>query len=97
MCRWACVGSIARRRTARRSLGLALASIKPDRLYHQRRVCRFWPGTPFAARQGFVSPESFTFAESAFVLAIVVLGGMGSQFAVILAAILLAASCEVDA
>jgi ABC-type branched-subunit amino acid transport system permease subunit len=37
------------------------------------------PGTLFAARQGFVSPESFTFAESAFVLAIVVLGGMGSQ------------------
>ncbi|EFY7634754.1 high-affinity branched-chain amino acid ABC transporter permease LivH [Shigella sonnei] len=48
----------------------------------------------FAARQGFVSPESFTFAESAFVLAIVVLGGMGSQFAVILAAILLVVSRE---
>ena len=47
-----------------------------------------------AARQGFVSPESFTFAESAFVLAIVVLGGMGSQFAVILAAILLVVSRE---
>ena len=42
----------------------------------------------------FVSPESFTFAESAFVLAIVVLGGMGSQFAVILAAILLVVSRE---
>lgn len=51
-------------------------------------------GTLFAARQGFVSPESFTFAESAFVLAIVVLGGMGSQFAVILAAILLVVSRE---
>ena len=35
-----------------------------------------------------------TFAESAFVLAIVVLGGMGSQFAVILAAILLVVSRE---
>jgi len=51
-------------------------------------------GTLFAARQGFVSPESFTFVESAFVLAIVVLGGMGSQFAVILAAILLVVSRE---
>ena len=51
-------------------------------------------GTLFAARQGFVSPESFTFAESAFVLAIVVLGGLGSQFAVILAAILLVVSRE---
>lgn len=51
-------------------------------------------GTLFAAREGFVSPESFTFAESAFVLAIVVLGGMGSQFAVILAAILLVVSRE---
>jgi len=58
----------------------------------------FWTCLPlaglFAARQGFVSPESFTFAESAFVLAIVVLGGMGSQFAVILAAILLVVSRE---
>ena len=51
-------------------------------------------GSFFATRQGFVSPESFTFAESAFVLAIVVLGGMGSQFAVILAAILLVVSRE---
>ena len=51
-------------------------------------------GTLFAARQGFVSPESFTFVESAFVLAIVVLGGMGSQFAVILAAVLLVVSRE---
>lgn len=51
-------------------------------------------GTLFAARQGFVSPESFTFVESAFVLAIVVFGGMGSQFAVILAAVLLVVSRE---
>lgn len=42
-----------------------------------------------AARQGAVSPESFTFLESALILAIVVLGGMGSQIGVILAAILL--------
>ena len=35
-------------------------------------------GSFFAARQGFVSPESFVFLESAIILAIVVLGGMGS-------------------
>ena len=46
-------------------------------------------GAFFAARQGFISPESFTFIESALILAIVVLGGMGSQLGIVLAAILL--------
>ena len=46
-------------------------------------------GSFFAAKQRFVSPESFTFIESAIILAIVVLGGMGSQVGVVLAAILL--------
>jgi len=46
-------------------------------------------GMFFAARQGFISPESFVFTESAIVLAIVVLGGMGSQLGVVLAATLL--------
>ncbi len=44
-------------------------------------------GAFFATRQGFISPESFTFNESALVLAIVVLGGMGSQLGVALAAL----------
>ena len=44
-------------------------------------------GSFFAVRQGFVSPESFTFIESAIILAIVVLGGMGSQFGVAIAAV----------
>ncbi|MDE2239781.1 MAG: high-affinity branched-chain amino acid ABC transporter permease LivM [Rhodospirillales bacterium] len=43
-------------------------------------------GCFFSARQGFISPDSFTFIESATVLAIVVLGGAGSQFGVVLAA-----------
>ena len=43
-------------------------------------------GSFFATRQGFISPESFTFTESALVLAIVVLGGMGSQIGVAIAA-----------
>jgi branched-chain amino acid transport system permease protein len=44
-------------------------------------------GSFFATRQGFISPESFTFGESALVLAIVVLGGMGSQLGVAIAAL----------
>ncbi|WP_051330324.1 high-affinity branched-chain amino acid ABC transporter permease LivM [Niveispirillum irakense] len=44
-------------------------------------------GCFFAARQGFVSPESFGFIESALILAIVVLGGMGSQVGVVIAAL----------
>ncbi len=46
-------------------------------------------GSFFATRQGFISPESFTFIESAVILAIVVLGGFGSQIGVVMAAILL--------
>ena len=46
-------------------------------------------GSFFATRQGFISPESFTFIESAVILAIVVLGGFGSQIGVVLAAIIL--------
>jgi len=52
-------------------------------------------GSFFATRQGFVSPESFTFIESAMILAIVVLGGMGSQIGVVFAAILLIGLPEV--
>ena len=36
-------------------------------------------GCFFATRASFISPESFTFIESAIVLAVVVLGGLGSQ------------------
>ncbi|MSP48776.1 MAG: high-affinity branched-chain amino acid ABC transporter permease LivM [Alphaproteobacteria bacterium] len=46
-------------------------------------------GAFFATRQGFISPESFSFLESAVILAIVVLDGMGSQIGVVLAAVLL--------
>jgi branched-chain amino acid transport system permease protein len=52
-------------------------------------------GCFFAAKQNFISPESFTFIESAIVLAIVVLGGMGSQLGVVLAAIVLVTLPEI--
>ena len=51
-------------------------------------------GAFFATRQGFISPESFTFSESALVLAIVVLGGMGSQLGVALAATIMLGGFE---
>lgn len=51
-------------------------------------------GSFFAARQGFISPESFTFIESAQILAIVVLGGMGSLYGVVIAAIALVGGFE---
>jgi branched-chain amino acid transport system permease protein len=52
-------------------------------------------GSFFAARQGFISPESFTFMESAMILAIVVLGGMGSQIGVAIAAIVMIGGTEI--
>jgi branched-chain amino acid transport system permease protein len=51
-------------------------------------------GAFFAVRQNFVSPESFVFVESATILAIVVLGGMGSQVGVALAAIAMIGGTE---
>jgi branched-chain amino acid transport system permease protein len=46
-------------------------------------------GGMFSAIQGFISPESFVLVESVMVLAMVVLGGMGNIFGVILGALLL--------
>ncbi|MFV0422747.1 ABC transporter permease subunit [Oleidesulfovibrio sp.] len=43
-------------------------------------------GVIFAAKTTFINPASFTFMESAIILSIVVLGGMGSNFGVILGA-----------
>ena len=51
-------------------------------------------GSFFATKQGFISPESFTFLESAIILAIVVLGGMGSQIGVAIAAVALIGGLE---
>ncbi|MFH8134887.1 high-affinity branched-chain amino acid ABC transporter permease LivM [Pantoea osteomyelitidis] len=51
-------------------------------------------GVFFASYQGFVNPTSFTFFESALILAIVVLGGMGSTLGVVLAAFVLTVAPE---
>ena len=52
-------------------------------------------GAFFAAYQGFINPTSFTFFESALILAIVVLGGLGSIPGVIIASVLLTVLPEV--
>ena len=52
----------------------------------------FWAGLVgvlFAAHNSFINPDSFTFMDSAMVLAMVVLGGMGSILGVIIAALAL--------
>ena len=46
-------------------------------------------GVLFAAKNAYINPDSFTFLESAMILCIVVLGGMGSIVGVIIGALLL--------
>jgi len=71
-----------------RSLGLNPTTVKLSAFAIGAAFAGF-AGSFFATRQGFISPESFTFIESAIILAIVVLGGMGSQIGIVFAAILL--------
>ena len=52
-------------------------------------------GGMFSAIQGFISPESFVLVESVMVLAMVVLGGMGNIWGVVLGAVLLSFVPEV--
>ena len=71
-----------------RSLGLNPTVIKLTAFAIGAAFAGF-AGSFFAARQGFISPESFTFMESAIILAIVVLGGMGSLRGVVIAAVVM--------
>ncbi len=71
-----------------RSLGINPTSTKLSAFAIGAMFAGF-AGSFFATRQAFISPESFVFLESAIILAIVVLGGMGSQIGVVLAAIVL--------
>ncbi len=73
---------------ASRSLGLNPVLVKLSAFGIGAMFAGF-AGSFFATRQGFINPSSFTFIESAIILAIVVLGGMGSQVGVICAAIVL--------
>jgi branched-chain amino acid transport system permease protein len=51
-------------------------------------------GAFFGARQGFLTPESFSFEESVLILATVVFGGMGSLTGVVLASVALFGGME---
>ena len=74
--------------TACRALGINPTNTKLTAFAFGAMFAGF-AGSFFAARQGFVSPESFVFIESAVILAIVVLGGLGSQVGIVLSAIVL--------
>ncbi|WP_136659375.1 high-affinity branched-chain amino acid ABC transporter permease LivM [Nitratireductor sp. XY-223] len=77
-----------------RSLGLNTTSIKLTAFATGAMFAGF-AGSFFATRQGFISPESFTFIESALILAIVVLGGMGSQIGVVIASVAMIGGFEI--
>jgi branched-chain amino acid transport system permease protein len=76
-----------------RSLGINTTNTKLTAFAVGAMLAGF-AGSFFAARQNFISPESFTFIESATILSIVVLGGMGSQIGVTIAAVLMIGGTE---
>ncbi|MFT3986958.1 high-affinity branched-chain amino acid ABC transporter permease LivM [Aestuariivirga sp.] len=76
-----------------RSLGINTTSTKLTAFATGALFAGF-AGSFFATRQGFVSPESFVFMESAIILAIVVLGGLGSQIGVVVSAIVIIGTFE---
>jgi branched-chain amino acid transport system permease protein len=69
-----------------RSLGLDTTKVKLT-AFALGAMFGGFAGSFFAVRQGFVSPSSFNFLESATILAIVVLGGRGSQMGTAIAAV----------
>ena len=77
-----------------RSLGINTTNTKLTAFAMGAMLAGF-AGAFFSTRQGFISPESFTFIESATILSIVVRGGMGSQIGVAIAAIVLAGGTEI--
>jgi len=58
----------------------------------------FWAGlagTLFASKMRFVSPESFTFMESVFIVCMIILGGLGSIPGVIIGSLILVVLPEI--
>ncbi len=86
-------------------VGLALQAMKEDEIaceamginLRKTKLMAFalgscwagFAGVILAARNTYINPASFTFMDSAMILAMVVLGGMGSIWGVVLAALLL--------
>jgi branched-chain amino acid transport system permease protein len=76
-----------------RSLGINTVNVKLT-AFATGAMFGGFAGAFFATRQGFISPESFTFIESAIILAIVVLGGLGSQLGVVIASVVMIGGIE---
>ena len=76
-----------------RSLGISVVNTKLTAFALGAMVGGF-AGTVFAARQGYISPSDFTFIQSALVVAIVVLGGLGSNLGVVFSAMVLIGGIE---
>ncbi|MBO4311507.1 MAG: branched-chain amino acid ABC transporter permease [Desulfovibrionaceae bacterium] len=86
-------------------IGLALQALREDEIACEAMginttrikltafmLCSCWAGFAgviFAAKTTYLNPASFTFMDSAMILSMVVLGGMGSISGVVLAAMLL--------
>ncbi len=91
-------------------VGLALQALREDEIAAQAMgiditkvklsafaLASCWAGFAgviFAAKTSFINPASFTFMESAMILSMVVLGGMGSITGVTLAALILVLAPE---
>jgi branched-chain amino acid transport system permease protein len=76
-----------------RSLGISVVNTKLT-AFSLGAMFGGFAGTVFAARQGYISPQDFTFLTSALVLAIVVLGGLGSNLGVVFSAAVLVGGVE---
>lgn len=86
-------------------VGLALQAMREDEIASEAmgiditrlKLCAFalgscwagFAGVIYAAKTTFINPSSFTFMESAMILSMVVLGGMGSISGVVIAAVIL--------
>jgi len=76
-----------------RSLGISVVNTKLT-AFALGAMFGGFAGTVFAARQGYISPSDFTFLQSAFIVAIVVLGGLGSNLGVVFSSLVLVGGIE---
>jgi branched-chain amino acid transport system permease protein len=76
-----------------RSLGISVVNTKLTAIALGAMFGGF-AGTVFAARQGYISPSDFSFLQSALIVAIVVLGGLGSNLGVVFSAVVMIGGIE---
>ncbi|MGQ4273195.1 high-affinity branched-chain amino acid ABC transporter permease LivM [Terrihabitans sp. B22-R8] len=76
-----------------RSLGISVVNTKLT-AFALGAMFGGFAGTVFAARQGYISPSDFSFIQSALIVAIVVLGGLGSNLGVVFSAVVMIGGIE---